>query len=213
MKLRIRSVAVLVMGILAVSSAHAGALTVTISGTWGTFSSGAGISTTPYDNGSAFNFSTTITSFTPTFFNSGETQIPTTGGSYTNGAVTASFSGLEQLILTDPAVWNGQNFGFGVHDIYAVGDFMEFDFNGPQLFTGATSAPSLSGGSFQIQQALYGFSSRYLGVGASGYSVANLAGTGSVTLSNTPEPSTGILMTLALGAALLRLRARTAKVA
>jgi hypothetical protein len=129
--------------------------------------------------------------------------------SYTNGAITVPLSGLEQLILTDPSVWNGQDLGFSAHDIYVAGDYLEFDFNGPQLFSGPTSAPTVGTGSFVGQQAWYGFSARYLG--GSDYSYAQLVGNATLTLTSTPEPSTGLLITLALGAALLQFISRTAK--
>lgn len=206
--MRIRNVAVLAMGMIAVSSAHAGSLYVTITGTWGTFTTGPNISTTAFDNGGNFSFSTTITSFTPVSFNSTRADLPTTGGSYSDGGVTRPISAFEQLTITDPAFWNGQNFGFGVHDVFVAGDFLALYFNGPALFTGSTSAPMLSAGTFVGQEAWYGYSGQYLGAGPSNYSYAQLAGDATITLSNTPEPSTGALMALALGAALFQFRFR-----
>jgi hypothetical protein len=113
----------------------------------------------------------------------------------------------EQLILLDPSVWNGEDFAFAAHDIFVAGDFLELHFNGAQLFTGPTSAPIVSGGSFQVQQAWYGWSARYFGVDGC-CSTALLVGNATLTLSSAPEPSTGALMMLALGAALLRFRSR-----
>src|SRR5215471_15344383 len=176
--------------VLALSSAQAGPMSITITGNWGTITTGPGLSTTPFDNDSAFTFTTTVTSFTPTFFNSGETQLPTAGGSYTNGS-TAPLVGLKQLVLTDPSIWNGQDLGFGVHDVYFVGDFLELDFNNPQLFSFPTSAPTLSPNSFLVQEAWYGFSARYYN--GTGYSTVVLNGVATLTIaalpnSTAPEP-------------------------
>jgi hypothetical protein len=202
---------ILAMGILASSSAYAGTVGVTISGTWGAVTSTPpSTPTTPFDNGSSFTFSTTITSLTPTSFNSGETVLPSAGGSYTNGAATVPVSVSEQLILLDPSVWNGEDFAFAAHDVFIAGDFLELHFNGPQLFSGPTSAPIVSSGSFQVQQAWYGWSGRYFGVDGC-CSTALLVGDATITLSTAPEPSTGALMILALGAAVLQLRSAASR--
>jgi hypothetical protein len=93
--------------------------------------------------------------------NPGETQLPITGGS-------SSFVGQEELELQDPSQWNGQDFGWGVHDVYVVSDFMDLYFNGPQLFSGPVISPTAVSGSYTVQEAWYGFSARYFnGVGYS----------------------------------------------
>jgi len=188
--------ALLALCSFALSTAHAGPVTITISGTWGTVTTGPGLATTPFDN-SAFSFTTTVTSLTPTSFNSGETQLPTAGGSYTDGS-TVPLADLEQLVLTDPSAWNGQDLGFGVHDVYFTGDFLELDFNGPQLYGGTTDAPTLSPTSFPVQESWYGFSARYFnGVG---YSTVVLNGDATLTIAAAPvpEPSPAIPVALSL---------------
>jgi hypothetical protein len=208
----IRTVVVLAMGMLAVSSAHAGVITVTITGNWGSHTTGPGISTLPFDNGSAFSLTTTIASLTPISFDSGGTQLAASGGSYTNGA-TVPFTSFEEIHFLDPAAWSGGNFSFAAHDVYTAGDMLEVEFNGPLLFGGTTAAPTFAYGSYHItEDTLYGDAGFYLAPGA-GYSYVNLTESGgTLTLSSAaPEPSTGILMTLALGTALLLFRSRTSK--
>src|SRR4051812_28812142 len=126
----LRWAAIATLSLFALSSANATPINIVITGSWGAVTTGPGLATTPFDNGPVFTFATTITSLTPTAFNSGETQLPTVGGYYTIGNLTVALSSLEQLIFTDPTVWNGQDFGFGIHDVYFAGDFMDLEFNG-----------------------------------------------------------------------------------
>lgn len=191
--------------VVALSSASASPMYITITGNWGAITTGPGLSTTPFDIGSAFSFTTTVTSLTPTFDNSGETQLPTAGGSYTNGS-TVSLAGLEQLVLTDPTVWNGQDFGFGVHDVYFTGDFLELDFNGPELFTPPTSAPTLDTGTYSVEESWYGFSARYYN--GTGYSTVVLDSDATLTIEPVPEPSSILLTLLAAPVVILGRRSR-----
>ncbi len=190
----------LLLGVLAtfsLASAHADTVTISISGNWGTVTTGPGLSTTPF-NSPAFSFTTNVTDTTPIFSNAGETELGTTGGSYTDGSTTTPLGSPGQMQLTIPAQWNGQDFGFGVYNVYTAGDFLELDFNGPQLFSGPTNAPIFSTTSVTGQEAWYGFSARYYnGVG---YSTVVLDGNAAIaeTVTPTPEPASAALISLSL---------------
>src|SRR5437763_827627 len=115
---------------MAAATAHAGPITYTVTGTFGTLNGNQG--NAPFANGNTFSVSFTVLNSTPTFFDATRAFFGTSGDSYTNGSLTVfpSFN----LVFTDPTAWVGQDFQLDATSVYTAGDFMEIGFAGTQLF-------------------------------------------------------------------------------
>ena len=80
---------------------------------------------------------------------------------YTNGGITVTASahpclvspcGAGDVVFLNPSTTGGEDLFFEFDNLYTTGDFLQFTFNGPQLYTGSTSAPVIQLGMFLLSQ-------------------------------------------------------------
>lgn len=140
-----------------------GTITLTVSGTFGSITNTIPPNaTTPFKNGATFSASVTLPNSTPFFSDSSRIFIPTDGGgTYTNGGITVTASahpclvspcGAGDVVFLNPSTTGGEDLFFEFDNLYTTGDFLQFTFNGPQLYTGSTSAPVIQLGTFLLSQ-------------------------------------------------------------
>ncbi len=141
-----------------------GTITLTVSGVFGSITNTIPPNaTTPFKNGATFSASVTLPNSTPFFSDSSRIFIQTDGGgTYTNGGITVTATnqsvcaippcGTGDVVFLNPSTTGGEDMAFTFENLYTSDDFLQFTFNGPQLYTGSTSAPVIQSGIFLLSQ-------------------------------------------------------------